>query len=50
MTKLEVIKKYFGTKDRPITLQEMKKLSKEEREKLAIGAAKEMGVEIEKKA
>lgn len=46
MTKLGVIKKYFSTPEKPVTFDELKKLTTEERTELAEGAAKELGVEI----
>ena len=47
MSKLKAIKVYFGTPEHPVTLAELKELSSEQREELAQGAAKELGVEIE---
>ncbi len=46
MTKGKAIKTYFGTKERPVTLQELKDLGAEGRAELGEGAAKELGVTI----
>ena len=46
LTKLGAIKRYFGTPDRPVDLKELKALTQADREELAIGAAKELGVEL----
>lgn len=46
MTKVAAIREYFSTPNHPVTFQEIKALSPEEREYLATGAAKELGVEI----
>jgi len=49
ITRLAAIKKYFGEGHRPVELAELKVLSKEERQELAEGAAKEMGIELEER-
>ena len=46
MSKMKAIKVYFGTPERPVTFEELKALSTEEREELARGAAKELGVNL----
>ena len=46
MTRLAAIKAYFGTEDHPVTLQELKKLTPEDRDELAEGAAKELGATL----
>ena len=46
MTKLGAIKKYFGTPERPVELKELKELTQPDREELAQGAARELGVEL----
>lgn len=45
ISNLGAIKKYFGT-DRPVTLQELKALTPEERAELGAGAARELGETI----
>ena len=47
VSKLAVIREYFGTPNYPVSLSELKKLSSDERTKLAVGAAKELNVELE---
>jgi hypothetical protein len=46
MTRFEVIRKYFGT-TRPVTIEELKALTSEERKWLSEQAAAELGVEID---
>ena len=43
ITKYKAIKEYFGTPGHPVTLQELKALSSDDRNELAEGAAKELG-------
>ena len=43
ITKLQALKQYFNVPDHPVTVQELKALSKEDRQELAEGAAKELG-------
>lgn len=49
MTNVVAIKKYFGDTllhNRPVTMQELKALTAEDRKELGTLAAKELGVEI----
>jgi hypothetical protein len=50
LTRMAAIRKYFGEGSHPVTLPELKALTAEERQELAIGAAKELGVELEEPA
>ena len=43
ITSVKAIKEYFSTVSQPVTITELKKLSKEERAELGAGAAKELG-------
>ena len=45
--RIAAIKRYFGVPDHPVTLKELTALSKEDRQELAVGAAKELGLELE---
>ena len=48
MKRLGAIRSYFGSGGDPkVSIDELKALSKEEREELADGAAKELGVELD---
>lgn len=48
MNRIAVLKAYFGSEGYPpVTTAELKALSAQERQELAEGAAKEMGVELE---
>lgn len=47
LNKIQIIKRYFEQDGgRPVTMQEMKELTKDDRHELAVLAAKELGVEI----
>ena len=47
LNRIETIKRYFALDDgRPVTLQELKALTPEDRGELAALAAKEMGTEL----
>ena len=49
MTNVAAIKKYFGDTEphnRPVTMQELKALTAEDRKELGAMCAKELGVEI----
>ena len=51
LTRMRAIKRYFGSEGYPpVTNSELLALSEKDREELAQGAAKELGVEIEAKA
>ena len=45
ITSVKAIKEYFG-RDRPVMMEELRELSKEERAELGAGAAKAMGMTI----
>jgi len=45
--RIAAIKRYFGVPGHPVTLPELSALTKEERQELAEGAAKEMHLELE---
>lgn len=47
VTRVAAIKRYFSTKEKPVTLSEMKALTKDERDELGRAAAEAMGLEIE---
>lgn len=49
MQRFAAIKKYFGDV-RPVETKELKDLTPDDRTELAIGAAKELGVELESPA
>ena len=50
-TRIGIIKEYFGDVDNGLTwLQELRPLTPEERQELAVGAAKEMGLAQDKLA
>ena len=46
--RIAAIKRYFGVPGHPVTLQELMALTKENRQELAEGAARELGLELEK--
>jgi len=48
--RITAIKRYFSKPERPVTTAELKELTNDEREYLAVGAAKELGVEIDRTA
>jgi len=45
--RIAAIKRYFGVPEHPVTLQELTALTKENRQELAEGAARELGLELE---
>lgn len=47
MTQAAVLKEFFNLGTAKEAMDQLKKLSADERRELAVGAAKEMGVEIE---
>ena len=47
MSKMKIIKEYFSIPGKPVTFAELKALTSTQRQELAEGAAKELGVEIE---
>jgi hypothetical protein len=46
-TRVGAIRRYFGEGSRPVSMDELKALSHDEREELGRGAAKELGMELE---
>lgn len=46
LTKFAAIKKFFSVEGKPVTFDELKALSSEEREELAILSAEALGVEL----
>jgi len=47
ISRLQALKRYFGTETQPVTVAELKELTREDRAELAEGAAKELGMELE---